>query len=689
MLSLGPIDESHLSEGELSTPSLGRCRTRCLSPKLPLPEQLTCFAGFWSPSDFNCIAAEVQEEVTCSVPAGIPEANDPPCQGFEETLPPGAACAPRCISGHVPTEAVLACENYTDDLIPGGRRCTAACTEGFRATANLTCLLGRLLPSRFACVDASITDSGGDAADDFWGSAGGGATLAPTTAPATTVSERPAVTEAPPESGVLETLLSIVESELFVIIAASSGGACGLCCLIAGVLLLLRRRRRRKASTDKVESSWEEVSELAHSFREHESPDSARSTGSRQSRRLRKATSDRSLKAESQATSIVDDEVAADALSMDGLEGPEEVKEVLRLISRPEHEGVAPPVSKEFPPKMAAGLVFQFVSAASVKDRHRRLQKEELDEEPELIRIAQEAAREAEKEQTPADLLHFAKRIASEDGWMLSELAFSFYPSQEQATSARLVSAKRDARFEAMDRELGEAVAEAATASPFRRKGNSSAQIEAGLSVASSEQRARQAVAAAQAAAQASPASTRFVCQSPLSPTQPVTLILKPPGRCARLREAVWNAKLDVVSAGFIYSTLNLKEAFRQGRRILASFQWQQMSLISLGLASFICLLIALGGSAGVQPFAAALAALLGWLVVYAYQLQVQCQRLVVSLALIKHRVARAAGTHVESEIDARLEADLTSVSSAYAPGALPFPAFGSALRGRFDWGFQ
>ena len=39
---------------------------------------------------------------------------------------------------------------------------------------------------------------------------------------------------------------------------------------------------------------------------------------------------------------------------------------------------------------------------------------------------------------------------------MLSELAFSFYPSQEQATSARLVSAKRDARFEAMDRELGE-----------------------------------------------------------------------------------------------------------------------------------------------------------------------------------------------------------------------------------------
>ncbi|CAE7608163.1 unnamed protein product [Symbiodinium sp. CCMP2592] len=73
-----------------------------------------------------------------------------------------------------------------------------------------------------------------------------------------------------------------------------------------------------------------------------------------------------------------------------------------------------------------------------------------------------------------------------------------------------------------------------------------------------------------------------------------------------------------------------------------------------LGLASFICLLIALGGSAGVQPFAAALAALLGWLVVYAYQLQVQCHRLVVSLALIKHRVARAAGAHVESEIDAR-----------------------------------
>mmetsp|Transcript_14874 Transcript_14874/g.20863 ORF Transcript_14874/g.20863 Transcript_14874/m.20863 type:complete len:374 (+) Transcript_14874:181-1302(+) len=181
------------------------------------------------------------------------------------------------------------------------------------------------------------------------------------------------------------------------------------------------------------------------------------------------------------------------------------------------------------------------------------------------------------------------------------------------------------------------------------------AQIEAGLSVASSEQRARQAVAAAQAAAQASPASTRFVCQSPLSPTQPVTLILKPPGRCARLREAVNSVRAAA------------KEAFRQGRRILASFQWQQMSLISLGLASFICLLIALGGSAGVQPFAAALAALLGWLVVYAYQLQVQCQRLVVSLALIKHRVARAAGTHVESEIDARLEADLTSVSSAYA----------------------
>lgn len=480
-----PIDSPLVAceDGELSTPSLGRCRTRCLSPKLPLPEQLTCFAGFWSPSDFNCIAPEVQEEVTCSAPAGIPNADDPPCAGFEETLPPGAACAPRCVSGHVPTEAVLACvggslqppsfacvkpecpvpvdipqasangsckENYTDDLIPGGRRCTAACTEGFRATANLTCLLGRLLPSRFACVDASIADSGGDAADDFWGSAGGGATLAPTTAPATTVSERPAVTEAPPESGVLETILSIVESELFVIIAAASGGACGLVSFIAGVLVLIRRRRRRKASSDKVESSWEEASELAHSFREHESPDSARSTGSRQSRRLKKAASDRSLEAESQATSVLDDEAVVDTLSMDGLEGPEEVKEVLRLISRPEHEGVAPSLSKEEDEE--EGVEANLMSAEAPPP------PPEPTEEPELIRIAQEAAREADKEPSPADLLHFAKRIASE----------------EQATSARLVSAKRDARFDAMDRELGEAVAEASTASPFRGKGSSS-----------------------------------------------------------------------------------------------------------------------------------------------------------------------------------------------------------------------
>ncbi|CAE7198128.1 unnamed protein product [Symbiodinium sp. KB8] len=139
-----------------------------------------------------------------------------------------------------------------------------------------------------------------------------------------------------------------------------------------------------------------------------------------------------------------------DTLSMDGLEGPEEVKEVLRLISRPEHEGVAPSLSKEEDEE--EGVEANLMSAEAPPP------PPEPTEEPELIRIAQEAAREADKEPSPADLLHFAKRIASE----------------EQATSARLVSAKRDARFDAMDRELGEAVAEASTASPFRGKGSSS-----------------------------------------------------------------------------------------------------------------------------------------------------------------------------------------------------------------------
>ncbi|CAE7393062.1 unnamed protein product [Symbiodinium natans] len=112
-------------------------------------------------------------------------------------------------------------------------------------------------------------------------------------------------------------------------------------------------------------------------------------------------------------------------------------------------------------------------------------------------------------------------------------------------------------------------------------------------------------------------------------------------------------------------SISNQLDVFREGRRVADSFQWQQVFLLALGLASFICLLVALAGSAGSQPFAAFLAALLGWLVVYAYQLQAQCQRLVISLALIKHRAAR--GGHSEMEIDARLEADLAGVSSAYA----------------------
>ncbi|CAE7393048.1 SOQ1 [Symbiodinium natans] len=483
-----PIDAPLVAceEELLRTPSLGTCTTRCLAPKRPTPVQLACFAGFWSPAGFSCLAPEVQEEATCAVPVGIEDADDPACEGFVETLPPGSACAPRCRSGHVPTEAVLACvggtlrppsfrcvkpecpvptdipqasangsckENYTDGLIPGGRRCTGACADGFRATANLSCLLGRLVPARFSCIDAAIAASGGDAADDFWGSAGGGATLPPTAAPDTTTTEARPTSAAPPEPSFLDTVLGFVESELFIVVTAATGGACLFSCCACGAWALLRRRRRRQASTDKVETNWEEISELAHSFREQEAPSSARSTGSRQSRKMRKAASETSFEAESQATSIMDDQVAGDTFSFDGLEGPEEVKEVLRLITRPTQ------ASEHAAPEEVGDV--EDSGAADDDEAERSMPVEtppRTTEEPELIRIAQEAAREAEHEPTPSDLLRFAQRIASE----------------ERQASARAAGDVRDARFDAMDRELGEAVAEAAAVSPLRPKSRSS-----------------------------------------------------------------------------------------------------------------------------------------------------------------------------------------------------------------------
>lgn len=72
-------------------------------------------------------------------------------------------------------------------------------------------------------------------------------------------------------------------------------------------------------------------------------------------------------------------------------------------------------------------------------------------------------------------------------------------------------------------------------------------------------------------------------------------------------------------------------------RRFAEKYKVREVGLLALGLASLIFLLTALGGSEP-QPFAAVIAALLGWLTIYTYMLQAECLRLTTTLQSLENR---------------------------------------------------
>lgn len=154
--------------------------------------------------------------------------------------------------------------------------------------------------------------------------------------------------------------------------------------------------------------------------------------------------------------------------------------------------------------------------------------------------------------------------------------------------------------------------------------------LDTKMSVASSEHRARQAVAAAAQAAQASPQSSQFSPCSPssrrphLEPLSPKTRLAPPiqQRRSRRCCERMLREAQDICE---------------HARRFAEKYKVREVGLLALGLASLIFLLTALGGSEP-QPFAAVIAALLGWLTIYTYMLQAECLRLTTTLQSLENR---------------------------------------------------
>ncbi|CAK9085745.1 Uncharacterized protein SCF082_LOCUS40602 [Durusdinium trenchii] len=161
--------------------------------------------------------------------------------------------------------------------------------------------------------------------------------------------------------------------------------------------------------------------------------------------------------------------------------------------------------------------------------------------------------------------------------------------------------------------------------------------LDTKMSVASSEHRARQAVAAAAHAAQASP-SSHFTSPN-LEPLSPLTRPAPPPRRrCC--------------------STRAVQEAIEQLQRFAEKYKVREVGLWALGLASLIFLLTAVTGPEP-QPFAAVLASLLGWLTIYTYMLQAECHRLTTTLQSIQNR-------GVDRWDVERVDAEMSHICSAY-----------------------
>eukprot|EP00913_Durusdinium_trenchii_P024679 g23166.t1 len=159
------------------------------------------------------------------------------------------------------------------------------------------------------------------------------------------------------------------------------------------------------------------------------------------------------------------------------------------------------------------------------------------------------------------------------------------------------------------------------------------------MSVASSEHRARQAVAAAAHAAQASP-SSHFTSPN-LEPLSPLTRPAPPPRRRCCSTRAVQEQKPDEIDLSSTITTWNCQEAIEQLQRFAEKYKVREVGLWALGLASLIFLLTAVTGPEP-QPFAAA-----------------ECHRLTTTLQSIQNR-------GVDRWDVERVDAEMSHICSAY-----------------------
>jgi len=423
-------------EAQVTTVSEGICTTRCLEPFKPSEETLQCFAGFWSPSFFQCKEVQATPAASCPVPTGIPNAAASPCQGQAGSISSGSVCSPQCQVGDS-TEAVLVCIDgqlqpstfsctspecsapnvssattpscLEGDVIAHGRQCTASCLPGLKPTSNLTCYSGQLVPSQFLCFEPSD-----GSADEFWANGW--------TRPISSSTTQIEVTSTTLEVASSKTFWDFVTHDIIILVAAIGGGLVALLLLLT-MCCCLRRQRKRKLAAQEEQVAWESAAqEISRQNSEFESTSS-------KSPRKRKNS-----KANSEASEVSEDSSKSKEATKDGpiqrLEGPDEVKEILRMMAGEEEETKAIAVPQKMPKESGiedlADLDAEDADVANDADASET-------SEPELLRLAIEAAEEVER---PAN------------HW-------------------------KDAVFEAMDRELGEAVTKAAELAPLQSRSRS------------------------------------------------------------------------------------------------------------------------------------------------------------------------------------------------------------------------
>jgi len=150
------------------------CSTACSPGYEPSVDKLECpprpgATGVLEPQNFGCLP------LSCSAPTGISLAAAPTCASGN-TIASGTSCTAQCVFGYTPNVTALACSlgelsppsfecNEAQCTAPSGSCqegtviesrsvCTTLCQSGYiPSVTSLSCSLGNLTPSSFACTE--------------------------------------------------------------------------------------------------------------------------------------------------------------------------------------------------------------------------------------------------------------------------------------------------------------------------------------------------------------------------------------------------------------------------------------------------------------------------------------------------------------------------------------------------------